>query len=130
MATVYIFNNNTNAVERYILGENEAMPYAFGRTMTVGEFRARSCSPVLWTSLWAMQAWNNLRSAYGRSIPIGAAFKRIWEGGHAGQSQHYAGVSFDIGQGLSQAERNTIHGIATRSGVWGYVEPLYLKGQS
>ena len=126
MPTVYVYNYNRNAVERYVLGDNDTMPYAFGRTMTVREFRARSCSPVLWIDLRAILAWNELRLAYGRSIPIGAAFKRIWEGGHAGQSQHYAGVSFDIGQGLSQAERNTIHGIATRSGIWGYVEPLYL----
>ena len=43
-----------------------------------------------------------LRRTYGSAIPFRYAFKRIWEGGHGKQSQHYAGVAFDVGQALSQ----------------------------
>gem|GEM_PF-4414062 len=43
-----------------------------------------------------------------------------------GQSQHYAGVSFDVGQRLSQAERNVMRNKAITSGVWSFVEPAYL----
>ena len=28
---------------------------------------------------------------------VGCAFKRLFEGGHSGQSQHYAGSAFDTG---------------------------------
>ena len=41
-------------------------------------------------------------------------------------SQHYAGVSFDVGQRLTASQRRTIHSIASGLGVWGYVEPLSL----
>lgn len=126
MAIVYVHNNSTNRVERYDLADSSPMPYVNGRTLTVSEFRARSCSPILWTDRNTMQAWNNLRGSYGRTIPVGAAFKRIWEGGHSGQSQHYAGTAFDVGQTLTQAQRTEIHAIAQRSGVWGYVEPISL----
>ncbi len=40
------------------------------------------------------------------------------------QSQHYAGVAFDVGQRLSNAERNRLRNLASESGVWSYVEPV------
>ena len=55
---------------------------------------------------------------------MGYAFRRIWEGGHGTRSQHYAGVSLDVGQTLSQSERRAIYNAARSSGAWGYVEPL------
>ncbi len=126
MATVYIFNQDTNSIERYELGDHESMPYITNHTLTVREFRGSSCSNVMWTSKAVMQAWNTTRDAYGRPIPLGYAFKRIWEGGHAAQSQHYAGASFDVGQRLSNAERSRLRNIAINTRVWAYVEPAYL----
>ena len=41
-------------------------------------------------------------------------------------SQHYAGVSFDTAQALSQAQRTRLYNVARNLGVWGYVEPLSL----
>ena len=38
-------------------------------------------------------------------------------------SQHYAGVSFDVGQGQGSAARNAIWNAAKATGAWGYVEP-------
>lgn len=38
------------------------------------------------------------------------------------QSQHYAGVSFDVGQTLSNTQRNRLYNSAVNSGVWTYVE--------
>ncbi len=81
---------------------------------------------VLWTTNAAMESWNATRRAYGAPIPFRYAFKRIWEGGHGRQSQHYAGVAFDVGQALSQRERNEIWNIANDLGVWVYVEPISL----
>lgn len=43
-----------------------------------------------------------------------------------GQSQHYAGTAFDVGQILSNSERNTMRNLARNSGIWSYVEPVSL----
>ena len=42
------------------------------------------------------------------------------------QSQHYAGVAFDVGQTLSLAQRNRLYNSAKNSRVWSYVEPISL----
>lgn len=124
MAKVIVYNVNTQALEIFILNESDTMPYVINNTMRVSEFRGSSKSSVLWTTNAAMESWNATRSAYGAAIPFRYAFKRIWEGGHGKQSQHYAGVSFDVGQALSQSERNQIYNTARNLGVWSYVEPI------
>jgi len=73
-----------------------------------------------------MEAFNTTRAAWGRPIYVGYAFKRIWEGGHAAMSQHYAGVAFDVGQNLDSATRDQLRVTAEQTGVWTYVEPAYL----
>ena len=42
------------------------------------------------------------------------------------QSQHYAGVAFDVGQTLSAERRRGLWNSANNSGVWTYVEPISL----
>lgn len=126
MATVYVYNNYLNAVEKYERDLSEPMPYILNGSMTVDEFRGSSCSRIFWTDRKAMEAWNILRNYYGSPIPLGYAFKRPWEGGHGQQSQHYAGVSFDMGQTLSAAQRNNLREAAINSNAWSYVEPAYL----
>lgn len=44
-------------------------------------------------------------------------------GGHGNQSQHYAGVAFDVGQNLTSSGRNVLWSSANSSGVWSFVEP-------
>ena len=102
-------------METYYRGENEAMPYNVNRSLTVGEFRGSSESPTLWTTKRAMQSFNTTRYLFGGPIPVGFAFKRPYEGGHGNQSQHYAGVSFDAGQALSNSERNRLRNTARSS---------------
>ena len=98
MARLLVYDAYENKVYTYSsLRENDPMPYSTGRTLTVREFRGKSNSPVLWTTIAAMEAWNLTRRKYGRGIPVGYAFRRIWEGGHGTRSQHYAGVAFDVG---------------------------------
>ena len=82
MARILVYNNDTNAMETYIRGEDEAMPYNTNGTLRVGEFRGTSKSPTLWTDKRTMQAWNSFRYIYGRGISVGSAFKRAYEGGH------------------------------------------------
>ncbi len=124
MATVFVYDNYTNRMYRYTLRESDPMPYSYGSTLRVREFRGSSASDVLWTTVRAMEAWNLTRRSYGSGIYVGYAFKRIWEGGHGTASQHYAGVSFDVGQNTSAAVRKKIWTTAKNTGAWGYVEPL------
>ncbi len=126
MAKIIIFNNDTDRMETYYKGENEAMPYNTNSTLKVREFRGSSKSNILWTTKRTMQSWNSQRYIFGAPIPVGFAFKRPYEGGHGNQSQHYAGVAFDVGQTLTQARRNTLYNSAKNSGVWAYVEPISL----
>lgn len=81
-------------------------------------------SPTLWTTKRTMQSWNTQRYIWGGPIPVGFAFKRPWEGGHSNQSQHYAGVAFDVAQGWTNARRASLRNSAKTSGVWSYVEPV------
>lgn len=55
---------------------------------------------------------------------MGFAFKRPYEGGHGNQSQHYAGVAFDVGQTLTPSRRTSLWNSANNSGVWAYVETV------
>lgn len=126
MAKILVYNNNTNRMETYYRGEQEAMPYNANNTLLVREFRGASKSQTLWTTRSTMLAWNSLRYIYGAPIKVGFAFRRPWEGGHTGQSQHFAGVAFDAGQTLSDSQRLVLYNTAVSSGVWSYVEPLNL----
>lgn len=126
MITVLVYNNQSGRMERHSLELYRPMPYVEGGTLTVGEFRGKSVSGIVWTDRRAMLAWNATRSAWGQPIYVGYAFRRIGEGGHANQSQHYAGVSFDVGQNLDNAARSRLRTTAQNLGVWGYVEPAYL----
>jgi len=123
---IYVYNPNTLQVERYTRDPDEIMPHVVGRSLTVREFRGSTKSTLLWTDLRTMQTWNAFRAYYARPIHVGYAFKRIWEGGHAAQSQHYAGMAFDTGQNLTSAVRNQLHASAIRFCQWTYVEPQYL----
>ena len=126
MITVLVYNNQTGTMERYRRELWQPMPYITGSTLTVGEFRGKSNSDIIWTDRRAMNAWNKTRAAWGKPIYVGYAFRRIGEGGHADQSQHYAGVAFDSAQNLSNAERTQLRNLASSLGVWSYVEPAYL----
>lgn len=126
MITVLVYNNQTGLMERYQRELYQPMPYINGNTLTVGEFRGKSSSDIIWTDRRAMDAWNQTRQAWSRPIYVGYAFRRIGEGGHANQSQHYAGVAFDVAQNLDNASRARLRELSAQLGVWSYVEPDYL----
>jgi len=124
MAKIMVYNPATNRMEVYYRGLTERMPYA--NNMTVREFRGNSKSEILWTDKRLLDSWNVLRGEYGKPIKIGAAFKRIGEGGHTGMSQHYAGTAIDMAQGFTSTERDKLRNLATSLGVFTYVEPKVL----
>ncbi len=126
MAKIIVYNVSSQALEVYHRSESETMPYVYGNTMKVKEFRGSSASSVLWTTNAAMESWNVTRRSFNAPIPMRYAFIRIWEGGHGQQSQHYAGVAFDCGQALSSSERNRLWRTSNNLGVWSYVEPQNL----
>ncbi len=127
MAKLLIYDTEKQHIEVFEgYAEGDTMPYVTGGTLTLREFRGVSKSNTLWTTVQAMQSWNNTRRTYNSSIRVGYAFRRIWEGGHGVRSQHYAGLALDVGQGYTQAQRTRIRTIAQNSGVWGYVEPAHL----
>ena len=101
------------------------MPYA-GPSLSVGEFKGSSRSSLLWSDRRFLHTWRDFREYYGQPIHVGYCFKRIWEGGHGLQSQHYAGGSFDTGQNLTNAGRAVLRQSATSFGRWRYVEPAEL----
>ena len=79
MARLLIYDAYENKVYTYAnLNENDPMPYSTGTTLRVREFRGKSASPTLWTTIAAMEAWNLTRRKYGKGIPVGYAFRRIW----------------------------------------------------
>ena len=120
MPKVFVYDSYDNKFFRYYLSENDPMPYSTGTTLRVREFRGASKGNVLWTTTAAMEAWNLTRRTYGSGIPVGYAFRRIWEGGHGTTSQHYAGVAFDVGQRTTAANRRKIYNAAVATGAWGY----------
>ena len=126
MAKILVFNNDRDRMETYYRGEAEPMPYNTNGTLRVREFRGSSKSNILWTTKRTMQSWNSQRYIFGGPIPVGFAFKRPYEGGHGNQSQHYAGVAFDVGQTLSSNRRRVLWNSANNSGVWTFVEPISL----
>jgi hypothetical protein len=124
VARILVFNNDADRMESYYREESDPMPYNTNGTLRVREFRGSSKSNILWTTKRCMQSWNSQRYIYGGPISVGFAFKRPWEGGHGNQSQHYAGVAFDVGQTLSTAQRKKLYESSVNSGVWSYVEPI------
>ena len=50
--------------------------------------------------------------------------KDLGKGDIGNQSQHYAGTAFDVGQRLTQTQRNRLYNSAKNSGVWSFVEPI------
>ena len=127
MAKIIVFNNDTDRMETYYRNLSDPMPYNTNKTFTVRDFRGSSGSNTLWTTKRTMQSWNSQRYIWGKPINVGFAFKRPFEGGHGAQSQHYAGVAFDVGQLLSNTQRNLLRNSAVNSGVWSYVEPASIS---
>ena len=120
---ILVYNNDTNKIERYERTLGQPMPYINNSWLTVKEFRGSSKSTILWTSKNVMRAFYTTRARFG-PIYVGYAFKRMFEGGHSGQSQHYAGGSFDTGQKWTYAKRKSLWNTAKKLGVWSYVEPI------
>lgn len=82
MARLLIYDAYENKVYTYnSLNENDPMPYSTERTLTLREFRGKSGSPVLWTTIAAMEAWNLTRRKYGGRHPGGVCLPPHLGGG-------------------------------------------------
>ncbi len=84
MARLLIYDAYENKVYTYAnLRESDSMPLLHRHHPAGAGFRGKSASPTLWTTIAAMEAWNLTRRKYGKGIPVGYAFRRIWEGATA-----------------------------------------------
>ena len=70
MAKIMVYDPDTNQIYTEWREENDPMPYSYGRTLLVREFRGSSRSTVFWTTTTAMEAWNATRRTYGAAIPV------------------------------------------------------------
>lgn len=122
---ILVYNEDSNKIERYNRTLGQPMPYVNNSWLTVKEFKGSSKSTILWTSKKAMRKFYTTRAKFG-GIYVGYAFKRIWEGGHSGQSQHYAGNAFDTGQRWTYSKRKSLYNLARKLDIWSYVEPISL----
>lgn len=93
---IYVFNCFTNILERYILEPYDNMPYTNHNSLSVRDFCMNSHSDIAWTTLSAMISWNSFYRLTSGSVSLVCGFKRICEGGHPPQSQHYSGTAMDF----------------------------------
>lgn len=121
---IIVYDQVNNKLETYYRELYEYMPYSRNKWLSVKEFRGSSSSNILWTTKQAIQAFNTTRSNWKKGIYVGYCFKRIWEGGHARQSQHYAGTAFDCAQNTTYSQRKELYNLARKLNVWSYVEPI------
>ena len=52
MAKIMVYDPDTNQIYTEWREENDPMPYSYGRTLLVREFRGSSRSTVFWTTTW------------------------------------------------------------------------------
>ena len=120
---ILVYNRDTGQIEKYDRDLSEPMPYTTDNHLKVAEFKSNSVSSVIWSDKRFLQTFENFRKYFGKPIYVGYCFKRIWEGGHGKQSQHYAGGAFDCGQNLNPTDLEALRQAAIKFGSWTYVEP-------
>lgn len=92
MYTLFIYNSESNRLERYNLQPYNNLPYSTHSSISVSEFFANTTSSTGWTSTEFINAWNRFS---GGQIHPRFVFRRIWEGGYISESMHYAGLAAD-----------------------------------
>jgi hypothetical protein len=120
---ILVYNNQTKRIDKFDRDLDDPMPFTTDHYLKVSEFKSNSTSSVVWSDRRFLETYDRFRRYYGKPIYIGYCFKRIWEGGHGPQSQHYAGGAFDCGQNLDNAGRAELREAAQKFGSWSYVEP-------
>lgn len=121
-----VYDHIVDDWKEYLLESDEPMPFVHEQRLLVHEFLGRSHSSVLWSDRRALEAFDTLCSAWGMPLQVDYAFRRIGEAVHLGQSQHYAGMAFDLGRRLQLEERVQLRALAVRIRAFHYVEPSYL----
>lgn len=119
---VYVFDPDGGDWLARDLPEGGLLPGA--QRLTVKAFRGRSESETLWTDKRAIAAADVLLALI-QPLNVRYAFRRPAEGGHAGQSAHYAGLAFDIGGRLTPGEQLAVARVALNSAGMDAVEPLF-----
>lgn len=124
---IWVYNRDTKKIEKYNRDLSEPMPYTTDYHLKVSEFKSNSTSSIIWSDKRFLQTFDNFRRYYGKPIYVGYCYKRIWEGGHGKQSQHYAGGAFDCAQNLNNEGRAEMREAARKFGSWSYIEPVSIS---
>ncbi|HWR24055.1 MAG TPA: peptidoglycan-binding domain-containing protein [Feifaniaceae bacterium] len=121
---VFVFDPKSGDWIMRDLKPEEPMPGSINGMLTVRAFRGKSESPILWTDIRAVAAAEKLMIS--AKHPVRYAFRRVSEGGHVGQSPHYAGLAFDFGYNLNSASQLSIARRALAAAGFQSVEPLFM----
>jgi len=123
LATVYVFNNEENRIERYYRSSAQAMPYIQGSALTVAEFAGTQ--EVSWTDTDTMNSWNSFKAAWPHRVLVNSGFLPI-TADHCltGDIYHYFGVAFNFTPAAEQ-DLDELYELIVKTGCFRYVERLY-----
>lgn len=128
MSTVKLYIVDSGRITIHDLPIVSKMPQS--KYLSVKEFMGSSQSSFLWTDIRLIKAFDQLRTSIGSPIPVKYGFKRIREGGHSNNSQHYAGLALDCMQasfGKTDLQRAAVRAKAKELGLFRYIEPATLS---
>ncbi len=97
--TLFIFNNESNRLERYNLEAYHNMPYTTHNSLSVFEFFNDSISKIGWSTSSFLSKWSLLSKG---KLSATRFFRRTFEGGSIAQSMHYAGIAADVDTPIEQ----------------------------
>ncbi len=121
---VYVFDPQSGEWIAKTLLPDDPMPGTKFGLLTVRAFQGRSASDILWTDIRALRALEQLLAMI-EPLTVRYAFRRLKEGGHEGESAHYAGLAFDIGYKLDTPTQMRLTRLALSRCGFDRVEPPF-----
>ena len=123
MTVLFLYNHSTQEFERFACAE---LPYLTHGRIAMRGFLGQSDTDLAWTDLRLLEAYDAFCEASDTPVYVGAGFRRVGSGLHAGQSAPYAGLALHLGQGSNSEERERLRQLASETELFSYVEPNYL----
>lgn len=121
---ILIYNNATNKFERYCLEPFDSMPYTHNNQLTVQRFLSGSFTSIAWTTTEFLDSLMDILNNHHGQLSISRCFRRICEGGHISESQHYAGIAMDFAQDIKALQRLKIYNILKSKKDFNYIDNL------
>lgn len=122
---VYVFDPGIDGWLITDAAPDAPMPGTKRGLMRVGDFCTAAASSIVWSDARALQALE-LLLLYAAPAPLRYAFRRMEENAHSGQSAHYAGLAFHLGQRLGEKAQARLVRLALDICGFERVEPPFL----